>query len=99
MAKKINIKGVADWKCPVCGDNNNIVFWGGDGGDEQKTKDGNTILSYSCKCNNCGTILQSSYLFIGNLTIDQFNDLAKYPISEDCYNEQEHKRIEEKRKN
>ncbi len=87
--KKINIKGNAEWNCPICG-SKDITFDGSDGGFTTDTKDckaenlGN-LLSYSCKCKDCGAILQSTYLFLGNLTIAQYNSLAKSQVDESIY--------------
>lgn len=88
MAQKINISGVAKWNCQACGCENahNIDFIGSDGGNERTMKDGNTLLSYSCKCKNCGAILMSSYLFIGNITLEKYNELTGDNVDESIYN-------------
>ena len=85
MATKINLKGHAKWNCPKCG-SVNITFDGSDGGDETKMKDGkNELLSYSCKCKDCGAILMSSYVFVGNITLEQYNELCERQVDESCY--------------
>ena len=89
MAQKINISGKSKWNCQNCGCTNKISFDGSDSGLEEEMKDGNTILSYSCKCRNCGAILRSSYMFLGNLTLDQYNELVgeKNKCDETCYDD------------
>lgn len=87
MEQNIKITGLANRKCPVCGCDKqfNISFDGSDGGCERKMKDGNELLTYSCRCRNCGAILESSYLFVGNLTLAKVNEMTGDEVEKDCY--------------
>ena len=103
MARKIEINGYGVWKCPVCG-GNDFNFDGGSQGVEfgfngSKEEYSNELLTYSCRCNHCGTILQQSYLFLGMLTIQEFNQISKEQIDETIYDVEREKELAEKRTN
>lgn len=90
MAKKINISGYGKFICPVCG-GNDFEDAGTNGGMEYGFV-GNTekefsaeLLTYSCRCKKCGQVLMQTYLFLGMLTIDQFNELSKEKVDDSVY--------------
>jgi rubredoxin len=90
MAKKINITGYGKNVCPICG-GTDFSFNGSNGGMEYGFK-GNTdnefsfeLLTYSCRCKKCGQILMQTYLLLGMLTIDQFNELSKEKVDGSVY--------------
>jgi hypothetical protein len=51
------------------------------------------LLAYSCRCKKCGQVLVQTYLLLGMLTIDQFNELSKEKIDESVYHVEREKEI------
>ena len=101
MAKKININGYAKSVCPVCG-GTDFEHAGSNGGMEYGFK-GNTdkkysaeLLTYSCRCKKCGKILMQTYLLLGMLTIDQFNELSKEQVDDSVYDIEHEKKVRNK---
>ena len=90
MSKTINITGYGKNVCPVCG-GTDFSFNGTNGGMEYGFK-GNPdnefssdLLTYSCRCKKCGQVLMKTYLLLGMLTIDKFNELSKKQVDESVY--------------
>lgn len=98
MAKKIKITGYGKNVCPVCG-GTDFTYAGTNGGMEYGFKENTDneysaeLLAYSCRCKKCGQVLVQTYLLLGMLTIDQFNELSKEKIDESVYHVEREKEI------
>lgn len=98
MAKQIKITGYGKNVCPICG-GTEFIDEGTNGGMEYGYK-GNTdneysaeLLTYSCRCKKCGQVLMQTYLLLGMLTIDQFNELSKEQVDESVYDIEREKKL------